>query len=52
MTNFNCQIAFGRSFAVIIKIKLRRKNRYEYLDNFYRIYGPELDRKHGIKIEV
>jgi hypothetical protein len=26
--------------------------KYEYLDNFYRLYDPQLDRKHGVEIKV
>ena len=52
MANYNFKIEFGRSFAVIKKSNFKEEKRYEYLDNFHRIYDPELDHKHGIKIEV
>lgn len=53
MTSYRFKQAFGRIFAVESLNNLNRKICYdEYLDNFHWIYDPELDRKHGIKIEV
>ena len=52
MTSYRFQQAFGRIFAVESLNNLNRIMYYEYLDNFHWIYDPELDRKHGIKVEV
>jgi hypothetical protein len=52
MTSLKFTQAFGRIFDVESSNNQNRKEYYEYLDNFYWFYDPELDRKYGFKIKI
>jgi hypothetical protein len=52
MTSYMYHQAFGRIFEVESINNQKRKEHYEYLDNFYWFYDPELDRKYGFEIKI